>query len=378
MAIDYDIVRYEPAMKKQVVELQRNLWSSDVSLNESYFEWKHERNPYQDKPLVYLAMLDGEAVGMRSFFAVNWESGIPAQRSVCLYADDAVIAPEHRNRGLMQRIMAQAFEDLSESQYEYVFNLSAGPTTMLHSLSMGWRSAGSFKPLQRVPWPTTLRKMAKRLPGTASLVGRFRTLRKPRNPPALLNTRLFQAGDGARISPHITFRHRPLIQAMADLVRRLPYSGRIRHERTEEYLSWRFQNPLSRYGFLFWEGGQLEGYLVLHEHSSDSANSRPPSIVDWEASDSRIRSQLLLAALRVSGRRALSIWSTSVEDDTMKLLDQHRFRDQTGELGWSSQGPALLVRSLRGEHTRENWLLGDRRLTDPNSWDIRQLYSMAG
>ena len=156
MHSNYEIVRYRPELKRQVIELQTHLWSPDLSLNTSYFEWKYERNPYLKEQLIYLAMHDGKAIGMRGFFGVQWECGVPPMRFTSLYADDMVIAPEHRNRGLMSKIMTFAFEDLAANGYEYAFNLSAGLATLRSSLSMGWRSAGWVRPMRLRSWPTVL------------------------------------------------------------------------------------------------------------------------------------------------------------------------------------------------------------------------------
>jgi hypothetical protein len=100
MDSNYEIVRYQPGLKRQVIELQTHLWSPNLSLNTRYFEWKYERNPYVKEPLIYLAMHYGKVIGMRGLFGVQWECGVPTQRFTNLYADDMVIAPEHRSRGL--------------------------------------------------------------------------------------------------------------------------------------------------------------------------------------------------------------------------------------------------------------------------------------
>src|SRR5262245_17100141 len=156
--LNYEFVRYEPLLKPLIIELQTNLWSPSLALNASYFEWKYERNPYLREPLIYLAMCGGKPVGMRGFFGLQWEGGSPTRRTTCLYADDMVIAPEHRSKGLMSKIMSSAFGDLSVGTYSYAFNLSAGPITLRSSLSMGWRSAGWMHPIRRRSRLATLQR----------------------------------------------------------------------------------------------------------------------------------------------------------------------------------------------------------------------------
>ena len=99
----YELLQYEPALKQPLSELQCLLWSPSTALNQSYFEWKYERNPYVTKPIVCLARHEGRVVGMRGFFGTRWVTGVPGEEFLALYADDLVIAPGHRNRGLIRQ-----------------------------------------------------------------------------------------------------------------------------------------------------------------------------------------------------------------------------------------------------------------------------------
>ena len=162
MDASYDIIQYRPEFNKQVLELQTELWSPNLALNRDYFQWKHERNPYVGSPLVYLVIHQDKIVGMRGFFGVRWEAGLGHQVLNGLYADDLVIARSHRDRGLVRGLMTVAFESLSRLDYDYVFNLSAGPVTFLSSLSMGWHSAGSLQQMQRRPFRHACESRARR------------------------------------------------------------------------------------------------------------------------------------------------------------------------------------------------------------------------
>jgi hypothetical protein len=74
MTDNFEIIQYSRAVKETVLELQTDLWSSDRALNAAYLEWKYESNPYEKEPLIYLAMNQGRAVGMRGAFATKWRS----------------------------------------------------------------------------------------------------------------------------------------------------------------------------------------------------------------------------------------------------------------------------------------------------------------
>ncbi len=221
----YEVVPYQPALKTQVIELQTHLWGPSLSLNTTYFEWKYERNPYIDEPLIFLAMHHDRAVGMRGFFGVQWEGGIPTEKCIGLYADDLVIVPEHRNQGLIPRIMAAAFEDLAKRRYQFVFNLSAGPVTFLSSLAMDWRSVGSMRPWRWRSWKAACKngmyRLLKRWPGgspkPAELFLKWAASR--RRPLAEVKNK----GEKTRwpADPEIAVEDSPRCAAMAELVERI-------------------------------------------------------------------------------------------------------------------------------------------------------------
>jgi GNAT superfamily N-acetyltransferase len=380
MAPSYEIIRYRPELKRQVVELQTHLWSPSLALNTSYFQWKYEQNPYIKEPLIYLAMHCGEAIGMRGFFGVQWEGGVPTRQFTNLYADDMVIAPEHRHCGLMSKIMTFAFDDLENRGYDYVFNLSAGSVTLRSSLSMGWRSAGWAHPMRWRSWRTAVRNRVlgrmRSLPLLSRKLDRLPSRRTARSGSSLGDfdldrmNRLFERTSA--ISVHTT----PNCAAMAELVSRVGNVGRIRHVRNSEYFNWRLQNPQSRYRFLFWQEDRLEGYLVLQEYTSESAPHDVVNIVDWEASSAAVQEGLLEAAFAFAQDRSLVVWSATLPQSAIALLKKSGFRSIIAPK--APAPPAVLVRPLHRQVVNGTWSLAGQALLDLASWDLRMLYSMIG
>ena len=359
MPQQYDVIPYQPDLKQQVLKLQTSLWSPSVELNRAYFDWKHERNPYVRPSLMYLALHRGNVVGMRSFFGMQWEAGSPRQTLMGLYADDMVIAPDHRNRGLMRLIMEAAFKDLSRLGYEYVFNLSAGPKTFASSLAMGWHSPGSMQPLRWRSW---------------HLAGKMAMRRITKRFPALSGQFLAEIDPSQVKSASVSFAFQPQPAAMAELVDRLGSDGRIRHVRDRAFFEWRFQNPLSRYGFLFCGEGRLDGYLVLREYTSPSADREPLHIVDWEAATPEVLARLVQAACSVAGsRKPLFVWSATESPERTAVLAQRGFRSV--KENWTA---GLLVRAVAGNRGATDWSFAGRRMANLAEWDLRTLYSMHG
>jgi GNAT superfamily N-acetyltransferase len=369
MGFSYDIVSYRPEFKEQVLELQTWLWGPNLTRNREYFEWKHEHNPYMRSPLAYLALHGGKVVGMRTFFGTRWEAGSPPQGLSCVYADDMVVAPEHRNRGLSSLIMSTAFKGLERLGYEYVVNLSAGAVTFLSSLSMGWKCPGLMQPMRRRSWRLASVMAARRL------VGRRLQGLPPRS---------LADVDSARIasrfgeSPSIVFALTPRVDDMAALVQRIGHDGRITHVRDRTYLHWRFQNPQSRYGFLYCEQQGFLGYLVLQEYTAEWVDNTQLNIVDWEATNGTVLKRLLRAAHHVAGpRRQLGIWSATLSQEKLRLLSEDGFRVERRP-DPTTQRPALLVRALAPGCPAAEWRFAGRQLVNLAEWDLRMLYSMRG
>ena len=387
MDANYEIVTYRPELKRQIIELQTHLWSPDLSLNASYFEWKYQQNPYLKEPLIYLAMHDGKAVGMRGFFGVQWECGVPAERFTCLYADDMVVAPEHRNRGLTAKIMTTAFEDLAAEGYDYVFNLSAGPVTLHSSLSVGWRSAGWMRPMRRRPWATVLKRAGlrrvKKSPAFPDKLVNFASKRLKRLSHSLDEDDLQQINNTLKHIPNISVEDVPRCEAMAELVARTGTSGRIRHVRDRDYFRWRFQNPLSRYRYIYLGKDRLDAYLVLQEYTSDFIHWKwnMLNVVNWEASSSAAREAVFNAALTVFAKtRDLVVWSATLPDPTIALLRKNSFRvmNPPRDLDVAHYAPAVLVRPIANFSANSQWALGGQQLLDLTAWDLQMLYSMLG
>jgi len=353
--MNYEIVKYHPEFKRQVVELQRHLWGPDVALNAAYLEWKHEHNPYVETPLIYLALCGGQVVGMRGMFGAKWQIGHPCQTFFGPCAGDSVIAPDHRNRGLYRKLTMAALNDLTNSGHTYVFSLSANKIAYWGSLAMGWRGIGSLQRMQR--------RCANSLPSAASA-----------GEPHLFYS-LDRNGEWGRgeASHHVSVESTPQPNAMAELIERIGADGRIRHVRDQQYFAWRFQNPRAVYRFLFWEDTRLEGYLVLRRWVYTDRVA--VNIVDWEATNAEVRADLLQAAIRWGNFAHLTIWSATLLDEVKTLLQITDFKELESKGNMTRDFPTVLVRPIRDEMLKGDWVLADRRLLDLANWDLHMIYS---
>lgn len=367
------IVPYRPEHAPLVAALQRHLWTPDVGLNAAYLEWKYHQNPYIREPLIYLAFVDEQLVGMRGVFGTRWEAGEPSESFTLPYADDLVIDPAFRRRGVHQQVMRFALDDLDRRGYRYLINLSAGPVTQRTSVLMRWRNAGAVMHVQR---RGTRRTMMDSLAGRLSklpIVWRFASFLRRRGGPA--GDHLFDRFDSRSArrarrghSGAIVSRTTPLPAEMALLANRLPADGRFRQVRDQTYFEWRFRNPLRSYRFLFAGGDRLEGYLVL-QRALDRADR--VSIVDWEAERGSVLEALLTAAIDDGRFPVLSAWRLGASPAVGRLLDRHGFSP-------AARSKCVLVRAVRSADLEERWMLAGRPLDDASQWDLRLIYSMDG
>ena len=93
----YEVRRYRSGDRAQVLDLQRHHWGSSLALNDAYFRWKYEQNPYAPEIRIHLAFQGERLVGMRGFFGTQWEAGVRGAAAPIWCPDDLVIAPDRRD-----------------------------------------------------------------------------------------------------------------------------------------------------------------------------------------------------------------------------------------------------------------------------------------
>jgi hypothetical protein len=165
---------------------------------------------------------------------------------------------------------------------------------------------------------------------------------------------------------------------MAELVERIGSDGRLRQVRDQEYFAWRFQNPLSRYQFFFWDDATLEGYLVLRTR----VDGKSGSIVDWEGTNMKVRAGLLQAVLQWGKFDRLAVWTVTLPTEVKTLLYNAGFNPlkKTESIGRAhsvrAPRPMVLLKAVRRDILAEaDWVIAHRRLLDLDNWDLRMIYA---
>jgi GNAT superfamily N-acetyltransferase len=369
--MNYDITRYRPELRPGVVALQRYLVSRDADLNNAYFRWKHEINPYTREPMVYVALAGGEVVGMRAFQGARWQLGADGATVLWPCACDFVVAPEHRGNKLFRVIMDFAVADLTARGIGPLLNWSASPVTYGVSLRTGWRLVGTYAACRR----QTAR--ARRVRGWAERLRRLPVVWRMAEVPVSLGLDPgFGALDAAWArgpkDATLSIETRPRPEAMADLVRRTAARG-VGHVRDATYYGWRFGNPLSEYRFVHCAEPELQGFLVLRvARLGDAADI---SVVDWAAATPAIFGSMLTRVVERGGYDSLSLWSAGLDAATAARLGEWGLAPDDQTRGLPDYRPGLLAIAPRGADGADADSVAAAHLAGFERWDLRPLYS---
>jgi hypothetical protein len=261
---------------------------------------------------------------------------------------------------LYRELTEGALEYVKARAYPLVLNFSSGPTNRIASLAAGWRQAFSI-----AHWVRDARL------GVIERLGRA----------AGLGTDPFekfaQLGDvesnGRRGC--VSLRSDPRATAMAELIERVAWDGRIRQPRDADFFEWRFRGPMAINRFVYcYDGDTLRGYLVLQ-----AKRHRPGSIVvvDFEADHDEVLGDLLDAAIAFTEGFRLEVWADGIRSRAENLLAASGFRASAPAGGVRSAGPAVLVRTLDMQGVAAIEDASGRRIRERGDWDLRPVYSDA-
>lgn len=112
-------------------------WRGDER-DRAFFAWKHDDNPFGSSP-AWVAVLDGEIVGFRTF--LRWEFVRGADRLRMVRAVDTASDPDHQGKGIFRRLTLHAVAELTADKYDAVYNTPNAQSRPGY-LKMGWQELG--------------------------------------------------------------------------------------------------------------------------------------------------------------------------------------------------------------------------------------------
>lgn len=111
----------------------------DGEPNESLFNWKHRDNPFGPSPM-WVAEVDGQLAGFRTFLRWEWERG-GAAPARAVRAVDTATHPDFQGRGIFTKLTLGALDELTADGVDFVFNTPNAQSRPGY-LKMGWQTVG--------------------------------------------------------------------------------------------------------------------------------------------------------------------------------------------------------------------------------------------
>jgi hypothetical protein len=155
---------------------------------------------------------------------------------------------------------------------------------------------------------------------------------------------------------------------MARLIERSVGTDKIHLRRDHRFYAWRFESPLSRYQFLYWQKASFEGFLVLNTRLAVG----PVHLVDWAASTPEVLTDLLQAAVRNFG--SLEIWSITLPKTMLTSLGEMSFKPVEHPFD-SAYRPALLAQRLAKGGADHKWSFAGLDFSDARNWELKMVCS---
>lgn len=379
---DIAFVEYDPCYRDQVIELQKTLWDTDIAHNSAYFAWKHESNPYNESPVLFLGVRKDRVVAMRGFWSTRWRLGAAGRMMTVLQPCDSVVASGLRGQGVGTAIQRVSQQRLADRGYELLLSTSAFPALAhIYSKNAVYRSVGTYRPMRWQTTPTAvLRRVDHLLQRTISGVpGLWRLAERKFVSPLVdkgglvASVTAFPSGSTVGRDGRVRIEDAPRPDEMAALVARPGHDGRMTHVRDRAFFDWRYRNPLARYRFLYREDDGLEGYLVLHARRFKHPGE--VSIVDCEAMSGAVRRELLQAATACAEANTITVWSATLSEPERGDLETAGFRLFNDARGASGYLPQLYLAALTGAAADAGFVRDGWDLSDMASWDLRMIFA---
>jgi GNAT superfamily N-acetyltransferase len=286
-----------------------------------FFAWKHEDSPFGRSPAwVAVDPEDGDrVVGFRTFSRWRFDQGgvaVPAVRAV-----DTATHPDHQGRGIFSLLTRHALEALRDEGVAFVFN-TPNDKSRPGYLKMGWRL------VERLPVAATVRS-----PGSLLRLVRARTPADKWSAPTRAGMPIDEVLADA-----------PAVRALLDAAR--TDDGRLRTDRTPEFLAWRYGFGPLHYRAMVAPGGTEAGVVVFRVRRRGAALEAAICEQIVPAGDDRTGAALVRRVLR--------------ETRTDHAVQIGVARLGRGRLPVPGQGPTLVWRDVVATDMppADRWALG--------------------
>jgi len=328
---EYHVERYSTSRRADVVAMHRSLMPRNSGVNERYFSWKYEQNPYIGEPTMALVYSGDRLVAMRGLYGSMWRDPHGMSPHLIGHVDDLFVHPDHRQRGLFLLLDKELRAAASEHGCSTIISLSGSPTTQRLAEATGW-SALKLERRLRVgaARPTSAMDRMRSTPAVGTVLSKSmgalrRTGRGFQNAPsARLADRTLAGLDDS--SPRISVTATPDLDAVSALAQQTPKRG-WHHDRSPAFYEWRLGNPDRTYRFVTWTDNRLRAYVLLALMPHDA---RHVKIADHATEDPAFLHELL-EAIAANENYDIEVLDSGLESLSPADLDRIGFRVDAAE-----------------------------------------------
>lgn len=286
-----------------------------------FFAWKHHESPFGRSP-AWVAVdpaADGRIVGFRTFS--RWRFARGDARVDAVRAVDTATHPDYQGRGIFSLLTRHALDELRADGVGFVYN-TPNDKSRPGYLKMGWQL------VERLPVAATVR--------TPAALVRLARARTPADKWSAPSSAGDAVGDVLADAAGVT-----ALLAMAR-----PDDGRLRTDRTPEYLAWRYGFPPLHYRAVVAPGGLADGVVIFRVRRRGAALEAAICEQIVPAGDERSGPSLVRRVLR--------------ETRADHAVQIGRARLSRGQLPVPGQGPTLVWRDVNETDMppADRWELG--------------------
>lgn len=377
----HEILKYSDDFENhidQIARLKTINWGLDFDVFRSYVKWNYIDRPHSKPPIIYFVRAGEEIVAMRGAYETTWQLKGVSARFNALCSADLLILEGYRNKGIYRELADFVMEDLERMGVQHLFSFNATPLNTMISLSMGWKSIGEIKTVtkQFQTGGSKAMELAKKLAGPYA-----RKLLRKTGIGMILNRSkrdnsqridMIYHNPGTKLPPRILLDQKPKPAEMALLVNSTLPENKITLVRDEMYFRWRYNNPLSKYLFLYWYDDGLKGYLVLQSHLYSMESGGTHNIFELEAADSSIKIELIDTLISLMNSGSISTWANMLDRDSYDFLVSRGFKEDNSKKSVRYTPRSILIRPLGKDNNKVEFQ--GLNLLDAKSWDYKMIY----
>lgn len=379
--MDYIIERHSDDFEDcidQIARLKTSNWGLDFDVFRSYVKWNYIDRPHSRPPIIYFVRAGEEIVAMRGAYETTWQVNNAPARFNVLCSADVLILQDYRNKGIYKKLADFVMEDLDKMGVRYFISFNATPLNTMISLSMGWKSVGRINIMKKQFRTKTSKAvaLAKKLAGPYARqllrkTGMNLILKRREKNNSQRIDMIYQSSK-TRLPSQILMEDKPRPREMALLVNSILPKNKITLVRDETFFCWRYNNPLSKYLFLYWHDEGLKGYLVLQSHLYSLESGGSHNILELEAADSSIRIGLLNSLISVMNSGSISIWTSMLDKVSCDFLISNGFKEDNSTNSVKEHTKTILIWPI-GDHNDKMEFQG-LNLPDAQSWNLKMVY----